>query len=199
MKKLFVASLALALTASAFVVTPALAWYVDSGNCRSQPAALIMEPAGDPWGRITVRHDRTCRGWVQVPAEEWVDGATFYIAGKELKAGQRAWLPPGEYQGTWSNTPEIEDVVIRDSSGPVLVVWHGVGKTGVFNKKYRIPNGCVLKTGWRYLEPESLTWVQDRTNRQRLATERVAKAGYYGKLYKDYDRGITCPAGAAGH
>jgi hypothetical protein len=193
MKKTIVVSMALALIASAFAVTPALGWHVYSGDCQSKPLARIIEPAGDPWGRIIVKHDRACTGWVRVPDEEWVDGGTFNIAGKTLKAGERAWLPPGEYRGTWSNFPEVTHVVIRDTAGPVLVVWRGIGKTGEFKARYRIPNGCVLKTGWRYLEPETLTWVQDRTNKQRLATKRVAKAGYYGMLYKDFDKGITCP------
>ena len=47
----------------------------------------------------------------------------------------------------------------------------------------------------QYLEPEAMTWVQDRTNGQRLAMKRVAKAGWYGMLYRDYMRGITCPWG----
>lgn len=194
MKRLFGASMALALLASAFAVTPALAWHVYTGDCQSKPWARILEPAGDPWGRIVVGHDRTCKGWVRVPDEDWVEGGSFIIAGRELKRGERLWLPPGEYQGTWSNYPEVEDVVIRDTAGPVDIVWGGVGKAGSFRLDYHIPNGCVLRTGWQYLVPETLTWVQDLTNHRRLASERVAKAGYYGKLYRDYVQGVTCPA-----
>jgi len=195
MKKLFVASLTLALMASAITITPALASYVESGDCKSTPAGRIIEPAGDPWGRIIVKHDRSCRGWVRVPDESWVGDATFYIGDVQLKAGERAWLPPDRYQGIWSNSDEVENVVIRDTAGPVVVTWRGIGKTGLFKTKYRIPNGCVLRTGWRYLVPETLTWVQDRTDKRRLATKRVAKAGYYGKLFKGYRKGITCPPG----
>jgi hypothetical protein len=192
MKKLIVASSVLALIASAFTVTPALAWHVESGDCSTQPSARIIEPAGDPWGRIVVNHDRVCRGWVRVPDEAWVEGGTFHIAGKVLARGERAWLKPGEYEGTWSNTDEIEQVLIRDTSRPVVVVWRGLGKDGEFTMSYNIPKHCVLRTGWHYLLPETLTWVQDRTGRQRLATDRVAKAGYYGKLFQGYTKGITC-------
>jgi hypothetical protein len=195
MKRLMAIATTLALLCSAFSVTPALAWHVESGDCRSKPVGRIIEPAGDPWGRIIVKHDRSCRGWVRVPDEDWVDGGTFHIAGKVLRAGDRAWLAPGTYEGSWSNFPETERVVIRDTAGPVRVVWRGVGRHGMFKLKYEVPNRCVLKTGWHFLQPETLTWVQDHTNGQRLATKRVAKAGWYGKLYKGYFRGITCPWG----
>ena len=195
MKKLIVVSAALSMLASVLTVAPALAWHVESGDCATEPSASIIEPAGDPWGRIVVKHDQFCRGWVRVPDEDWVEGGTFHIAGKVLTAGDRVWLKPGEYEGTWSNTPEVEHVVIRDTSGPVVVVWRGLGKTGEFTKSYRIPKHCVLKTGWHYLQPETLTWVQDRTGRQRLATDRVAKAGYYGKLFQGYTKGVSCPWG----
>lgn len=195
MKRVFAGALALALAVSALTVTPVLAWHVDSSDCESKPVARIIEPAGDPWGRVIVKHDRTCKGCVRVPDEPWVDGGTFTIGGKVLKAGERAWLRPGTYTGTWSNTTEPTRVVIRDRTGPVTVVWRGVGRGGEWKRKYVIPNQCVLKTGWQYLVPETLTWVQDRTNGTRLATKRVAKAGWYGMLYRDYARGITCPWG----
>jgi hypothetical protein len=181
---------ALAVIAAAFSVTPALAWEVESGDCESRPVASMIGPAGDPWGRMVVKH--TCKGWVRVPDEDWVAGATFHIAGKVLKAGDLVRLPPGTYEGTWSSTPEVEHVTIRDTGRPIVVVWRGAGKSGHFKNRYRVPNQCVLKTGWQYLQPESMTWVQDVTNKQRLATQRVAKAGWYGPLYKQYTRGLTC-------
>lgn len=195
MKRVFAGALALALVVSTLTITPALAWHVESGDCSSKPSAKIIEPAGDPWGRIIVRNDRSCLGWVRVPDESWVDGGTFRIDGKVLRAGQRAWLRPGEYVGTWSNTDEVEHVVIRDRAGPVKVVWRGVGRRGEWKLKYTIPNQCVLKTGWQYLSPETMTWVQDRTHQKRMASKRVAKAGWYGFLYKGYRRGIHCPWG----
>jgi hypothetical protein len=195
MKRLILMAMSLALIASTMAVTPALAWWVKSGDCKSKPVARIVEPAGDPFGRIVVRHNRSCKGWVKVPDADWLDGGTFFIADKALTAGQRASLPPGEYVGTWSNIDEIEHVVIRDVAGPVHVAWRGIGRDGHFVTSYDIPNGCVLRTAWHYLVPESLTWVQDRTHTRRLATKAVAKAGYYGALYKGYDKGVTCPAG----
>ena len=195
MKRVVVGATVLALVVSVLTITPAVAWYVEYGDCVSKPVARIIEPAGDPWGRIIVKHDRTCRGWVRVPDEDWVGGGTFHIDGKVLEAGERAWLRPGEYVGTWSNTTETEHVVISDRAGPVTVAWRGIGRGGKWKREYVIPNECVLKTGWQYLKPETLTWVQDRTNARRLATKRVAKAGWYGMLYKDYVRGLTCPWG----
>jgi hypothetical protein len=183
-------SAALAVMAAAFSITPALAWDVESGDCQSEPVAHIIEPAGDPWGRVVVK--RSCKGWVRVPDKDWVAGGTFHIAGKVLRAGELAWLRPGTYEGTWSNTPEVEHVVIRDTAGPVIVSWRGVGRSGAFKNRYRVAGQCVLKTGWQFLEPETKTWVQDVTNGRRLATKRVAKAGWYGPLYKDYVRGIAC-------
>ncbi len=192
MKKMLMVSTVLALIASALAVTPALAWHVFTSDCQAETSARIIEPAGDPYGRIVVKNDGRCLGSVRVPDAAWVDGGTFHVAGKVLKAGERAWLPPGDYTGTWSNFPEVEHFSIRNTSGPVRVVWRGVGRSGAFWRTYVVPRGCVLKTGWRYLQPETLTWVQDRTNWQRLATDRVAKAGYYGALYRGYTKGITC-------
>lgn len=193
MKRVVVGAAVLTLVVSALTVTPALAWHVESGDCESKPVARIIEPAGDPWGRIVVKHDRSCRGWVRVPDDSCYADATFHIAGKVLESGERAWLPPGEYVGTWSNTTETEHVVIEDKAGPVVVAWRGIGRRDEWIRKYVVPNGCVLKTGWQYLRPETRTWVQDRSNGRRLAGKRVAKAGWYGMLYRDYDRGISCP------
>jgi hypothetical protein len=197
MKRLLGVSMALAMVASAVAVTPALAWEVESGNCVSRPWARILEPAGDPWGRIVVGHDGTCKGWVRVPDKDWVDGGTFFIAGKALKAGQRASLPPGEYDGTWSNSDEVEHVVIRDTAYSVGITWGGTGRHGSFQLHYTVPKGCILRTGWQYLVPETMTWVRqkDYTANQLLASERVAKAGYYGALFRGYQVGLDCPAG----
>jgi hypothetical protein len=195
-KRLLGVSLALATMASAVVASPVLAWEVEVGDCLSKPWARILEPAGDPWGRIVVGHDRSCKGWVRVPDQDWVDGATFLIAGRVLHRGERAWLPPGQYEGTWSNHDEVEHVDIVDTAHSVGITWGGVGKAGPFRLRYTIPKGCVLHTGWQYLVPETMTWVRqkDYTSNQLLASERVAKAGYYGPLYRGYTKGLTCPA-----
>lgn len=196
----------LAIVASLFTAAPAAAWHVETGDCASDVRGAIFEPYGDPWGRIVVRNDRTCWGFVRVPDERWVgDGIlTVREAGSSdavgfAARGERIYLRPGDYVGTWSNSQEVEHFAIYNEAGPVTVGWSFVGRQGKTVKVYTVPAGCVLRSGYQWLEGRTVTKLRDRTNRRLLPAMagqqtrlRTAAPGWYKPLVRDYARGLTC-------
>lgn len=191
MKKL---SIALAILATAIIATPALGWHVDTGDCTPAPKAIIREPYGDPYGRIVVRNDRSCRGWVAVPDASWVKGGYLTVDGTDVRIGrgESARLKAGSYTGRWTNSSEVEHFTIAAHGQSVDVVWRGIGKAGLFKADITVPDGCVYRSGYRWLKGSTKTWVQDRTHATRLATQRVSPPGYYKPLWHGYDKGLTC-------
>ena len=88
--------------------------------------------------------------------------------------------------------PWYRVVVKNFTDETVRVTWRYNGRDGIRKVRKSIPAGCVWKSGWHFVTGNTMTWVQDNTNRDRLFTRRSAPPGYYGPLYFGYRKGIHC-------
>lgn len=196
------AGLALAIIASLLTVAPAVAWHVETGDCTSRVTGRILEPYGDPFGRVVVRNDRGCKGWVKVPDERWVKDYRLVVVydGEEVgsvERGGRLKLPVGVYIGRWVGPggvflAELETFTIHNRVTAIRAAWHSIGRKGPFRIVKKVPAGCRWKSGYRWLEGGSWTSLRDKTHGVRLDRKRVSPPGFYGPLRHDYQRGVTC-------
>lgn len=190
------AALLVAATMAA-TAAPALGWHVSTGDCESAATAWASDPGGDPFLRVVVRNDRSCFGWVGVPDNAWAEGTVFHVGHRTAGRGERIYLRPGSYTGTWSNSSEVEHFTIRDTAGTVRIGWSGVRRNGRHTRVVDVPAGCTWRSPWVWHLGGTKMWVQDRTHSERLLTKRVAPPGFYGGLWRGYTKGLSCPVSLA--
>jgi len=73
----------------------------------------------------------------------------------------------------------------RRSNRPVAFVVEPWGR------KVVVPGGCIFRTGWRYEHPRTMLSVR-RGNGTVLARMSSGPGGYYGPLWRGFERGMTC-------
>ena len=199
---------------------PVLGWHGITEDCniyqKLTPKARVIGPAGDPFYRVVVKVKSTystCIGgsithpenrWTQSPDDWWLlvfdsDGDRKYTIPHGETVGH---VRPDTYTGKWYNhvtkrtLTETEDLrvsanVVRNF-GRVKVTWRYVGRDGVRRVTKTLREGCTWRSGWHWVKGGTRMWVQDNDHGKRLLARRAAPPGYYGPLYKGYERGTTC-------
>lgn len=199
-------ALALAGGAVLLVAGTALSWHVETDPGSVRPRTLLTGqdrgPKGDPLYRWIVRARvgpvPACRSLVRVPDEDWAQGTTFTVDGTGIAIGrgQSARIAPGDHVGRWSTSDEVERftvpacAVLRARPARFVVRYRSHGDEVRLFRTLR--PGCTWRSGWRWVDPGTIFWVQDRANGRRLLTGTAAPLGTYGRPQPVSPLGVTC-------
>jgi hypothetical protein len=207
MKKI-ASALALALIASAITIAPVAAgdvkpaWHVTPSDCESVAKGKIHEPYEDPFARIVIRNNLTCKGSVTVPDERWAEGTTFSVGNKTAGRGETIRLKAGCYVGTWSNSQEEEQFCIANTQGPVKVAWLFTGKNGPTTRIYTVPEGCSFRSGYKWVKGSTWIKLRNRTDKTLLiplpgekTKLKASPPGFYKAFDYDFEKGMSCNQG----
>lgn len=203
----------IAVAATVALSTSAFAWHVGAGSYDQaviEPTATTTQrgPSGDPRHRVIVKVSKlsfgACegyiedKGWAGVITASPVRGAAV-VARIRGGDGVRHDLKAGTYYYWAANGERADTVNVSCNHGiataqsrSIAINFGYFGREGRTIKRINIPAGCTYKSGWVYMQPRTKFWVQDTTNQTRVKTWTSGKAGNYGKLYKGFERGVSC-------
>ena len=82
--------------------------------------------------------------------------------------------------------------VVRNPLGndTLTSVFRFIGDDGVTKVTKNVPDGCVFRSGWRYVLPDTQMWVNG--DGKRLTTRDAGPGGYYGPIPDIANKGLTC-------
>jgi hypothetical protein len=188
--RIIVFGLILSILPLAVVAAPAAACHVDKHDCQSQPTGGLFGPYYDPHHFGWIKYPLHCEGAVTVPDEKWVgDGKLFVhpegnhtrILGQGQRGDTISGLRSGRcYDGTWSNSTEVEHFCIKNTAQPHKFVFrYKKPNNDVHRDRVLMGPGCRWITPLVEVKELTMMWLRDTTAKKWLDTERSGRNAYW--------------------